>query len=316
MIVKVIKNTYTAEPLYQWDINQVLRVYGLSLARVPEVHFINQAMSKAIVRQARMDDKGVVTVDVPNSLLQKPYTITAYICGYNGTTFETHHKLDIPVNKRPKPADYTLTNDPEVYSFKALENAVQNALHDLSNAEVKLDAATGDLKDAEAVLQKAAKDIENTVNENVQAALPGFLDDTLTDPAKAAQAAAVGEMGTVLRGLIGGKAYIVSGTVTGSTTATEANPNKITFPFVPKMVIVSKAERNAIFSTSKNTESMTYDWFCWVPGVTKDYLATGSLGSYYSRCYSLDGNTLSWWVQHPSGDTLLGAVVGNYIAFG
>jgi hypothetical protein len=191
-IVKVVKNNYTAEPLYQWSVNQVLRVYGLSLARVPEVHFTNQAMSRAIVRQATMDAAGVITVDVPNSLLQTPYTITAYICGYDGLTFETYHKLKLPIKTRPKPTNYTLINDQEVYSFNALENAVQNALHDLADAEGKLGTATADLKNAEAVLQQTVRDIDNTVDASVRAALPGFLDDTLADPDKAAPAAVVG----------------------------------------------------------------------------------------------------------------------------
>ena len=75
--VNVEKNSYKVEPLYQWDLNQQLEVYGLSLATVPEIHFTNVAMSRAIVRQARMDAAGVITVDIPNSLLQKPYTIQA-----------------------------------------------------------------------------------------------------------------------------------------------------------------------------------------------------------------------------------------------
>lgn len=231
MIVKVIKNTYTAEPLYQWDLNQVLRVYGLSLARVPEVHFTNQALGRAIVRQARMDARGVITVDVPNSLLQKPYTITAFICGYNGTTFETYHKLDIPVKKRPKPADYTLTNDPEVYSFKALENAVANAQNDMNTA-------TASLRSAENTLKETTATIDSKVDNSVQAALPGFLDDTLTDPNKAAQAATVAA--AIAAGL-DTRAQVVVGSYTGLGRYGEDSPNTLTLPFRPKMVIIDKS---------------------------------------------------------------------------
>ena len=70
--VRVEKNRYTVDPLYQWDLNQVLQIYGLSLPSVPEIHFTNDAMDRAIVKQASMDAAGVITVDVPNSLLQKP----------------------------------------------------------------------------------------------------------------------------------------------------------------------------------------------------------------------------------------------------
>lgn len=127
-IVTVKKNTYTVEPLYQWDKDQTLEIRGLSLAKIPEVHFAHEGMGRAIVRQSAMDAAGVVTVDVPNSLLQKPYTVHVYVCAYTGGTFETLYKFDIPVKARECPADYTLTDDPEVYSFNALENQVVNAL--------------------------------------------------------------------------------------------------------------------------------------------------------------------------------------------
>lgn len=126
--VTVEKNSYTVEPLYQWDLNQVLTIYGLSLPSIPEIHFANDAMDRAIVRQARMDSAGVITVDIPNSLLQKPYKVKAYVCIYQGTTFESLYKIEIPVKARTQPSDYTLADDEEVYSFNALENAVNNCL--------------------------------------------------------------------------------------------------------------------------------------------------------------------------------------------
>lgn len=239
-IVKVVKNNYTAEPLYQWSVNQVLRVYGLSLARVPEVHFTNQAMSRAIVRQATMDAAGVITVDVPNSLLQTPYTITAYICGYDGLTFETYHKLKLPIKTRPKPTNYTLINDQEVYSFNALENAVQNAL-------TLLDTATSDMKNAENTLKETTANIGTTVNASVQAALPGFLDATLTDPNKAAQAAAVA---AAIAAGINTRARVVLGTYTGTGVYGADNPNVIELGFKPQLVIINKS-----FSTDSGANS-------------------------------------------------------------
>ena len=133
--VNVEKSTYTVEPLYQWDVNQGLVIYGLSLASVPEVHFTNALMGKAIVRQATMDKAGVISVEVPNSLLQKPYSLQAYICTYEGSTFETQYKIEIPVKPRSKPEDYTLEDDPEVYSFNALENQVVNALAQIASGQ-------------------------------------------------------------------------------------------------------------------------------------------------------------------------------------
>ena len=130
-IVKVEKNNYTVEPLYQWDVNQQLKIYGLSLAAVPEIHFTSEAMSRAIVRSASMDAAGVVTTDVPNSLLQKPYKVIVYVCYRTGDTFETLYKIEVPVKARPQPQEYELIDDQEVYSFEALEYEIKSMRREL-----------------------------------------------------------------------------------------------------------------------------------------------------------------------------------------
>ena len=162
--VKVEKNTYTVEPLYQWDQNQQLTIYGLSLPSLPEIHYTNVAMERAIVRQASMDAAGVITADVPNSLLQKPYTISAFVCVYQGSTFETLYKIDIPVKARTQPADYTLEDDDEeVYSFNKLENLFHQQLVTgaeasaiAKKAETAQTVATAAQAEAEAAAAEAA----------------------------------------------------------------------------------------------------------------------------------------------------------------
>lgn len=127
--VQIDKKSYTVDSLYQWDINQELVIYGLSLATIPEIHFTNDAMDKAIVRQATMDNAGVIRAEIPNSMLQKPYKIRAYVCIYEGDTFKSLYLITIPVNARSMPTDYTITvSDDEIYSFNALENKLENTL--------------------------------------------------------------------------------------------------------------------------------------------------------------------------------------------
>lgn len=159
-LVIVTNGRYSIDdPLYQWDLNKVLEIRGLSLASVPEIHFTNSAMDRAIVRQARMDAAGVITVDVPNSLLQKPYKIKAYICIYRGASFETLYTLEIPVVARPQPNDYTISdNDHEIYSFNALENAVVNALAEMENIDGKASAAITKINAAETEAIKGITD--------------------------------------------------------------------------------------------------------------------------------------------------------------
>lgn len=119
-------STYQTDSLHQWDINQVLEVTGLNLTTAPEVHFSNSNIKRAIVRQATLKN-GIITVGVPNSLLQEPFRIVAHIGIYEGDTFKVVEVIEIPVTPRTRPADYQLTDsDEELYSFKRLENMLAN----------------------------------------------------------------------------------------------------------------------------------------------------------------------------------------------
>lgn len=137
-IVKIEKNRYTVDSLYQWDINQTLEIRGLSLPSIPEIHFSNTDMGRAIVKQSSVDEAGIITVDIPNSLLQKPYRINAYICIYEDDTFKSLYCIEIPVKARTKPSDYTIEDDEEIYSFKALENLVYDTVNTLTLASEEL----------------------------------------------------------------------------------------------------------------------------------------------------------------------------------
>nr|DAO87656.1 MAG TPA: hypothetical protein [Caudoviricetes sp.] len=124
---------YTVDPLFQWDINQTLEIHGLSLASDPEIHFSTEVLNGAIVRQATRDSKGIITVKIPNSLLQKPYKIDVFVCVYEGETFQSLYKMSIPVNARKRPFDYTLEDtDEEIYSFNELENQLYETLKTLT----------------------------------------------------------------------------------------------------------------------------------------------------------------------------------------
>lgn len=119
-------DSYVTDSLYQWDLNQVLTVTGLNLAVVPEVHFSNANMERAIVRQSAMVNH-VVSVGIPNSLLQDPLTIEADIGIYEGDTFKVVEKVLIPVKPKKRPSDYQIQDsDEEIYSFNQLLNALDN----------------------------------------------------------------------------------------------------------------------------------------------------------------------------------------------
>lgn len=128
-MIKANFNTYASyvtDSLYQWDINQVLTVSGLNLSVAPEIHFSNSNMDRAIVRQATLD-KLIVSVNIPNSLLQEALTIKAHIGIYEGDTFKVIELVEIPVIPKKRPSDYKIENtDEEIYSFEALKNDIAN----------------------------------------------------------------------------------------------------------------------------------------------------------------------------------------------
>lgn len=124
--LKIDKNKYTVDSVYQWDINQELKIYGLSMLD-PEIHFTSEAMGGSIVVECTVDASGVISVNIPNSLLQYKYPIVVYVAGFEGDTYKTYHKFSIPVKARKKPGDYTLSlSDDEVYSFNSMERRIIN----------------------------------------------------------------------------------------------------------------------------------------------------------------------------------------------
>jgi len=141
--------TYVTDSLYQWDINRTLIVNGLNLEQNPEIHFYNANMERAIVRQATLDN-GIVTVTIPNTLLQEPFTIKADVCIYESNVRKTIENIEIPVKAKARPSDYVFEDHGgELYSYNKLENLFKNSL-DVSSkqyieAKKKYDELTEDL---------------------------------------------------------------------------------------------------------------------------------------------------------------------------
>ena len=115
-------NSYVTDSLYQWDINQKLNIVGLNLESAPEVHFANANMERAIVRQATIN-KDTITVSIPNSILQEPLPIKAYIGIYEGETFKIIESIRIPVIPKERPTDYKFVDDGgDIYSYNEILN--------------------------------------------------------------------------------------------------------------------------------------------------------------------------------------------------
>lgn len=166
---------YVTDSLYQWDLNQVLSVYGLNLSVVPEVHFSNANVDRAIVKQATMTNH-VISVMIPNSLLQDPLTIHAHIGIYEGDTFKVVEKIEIPVIPKKRPIDYRIEDaDEEIYSFQALENAIANmvTVAEANAIRARVDNIIAHNNDTEgnAELVDIRIDIDGTVHDSAGGAV-------------------------------------------------------------------------------------------------------------------------------------------------
>ena len=97
--------------LFQWDVNQVIKIAGLVLGSSPvEVHFCNKKSTSALVVNSTTPTNGYVLANIPNVLLTEPYDIVAYVYQTDGSTRSTTKTIDIPVVARKKPNDYKDTS--------------------------------------------------------------------------------------------------------------------------------------------------------------------------------------------------------------
>lgn len=99
-------NTVTAQPLYQWDYGQKLKITGAGV-QVCQVHFCDRTCDETIVRVAGVTaDATGIEVAIPDRLLENEYQINAFIYFCGEDTGQTVKHIHIPVIKRKRPEEY------------------------------------------------------------------------------------------------------------------------------------------------------------------------------------------------------------------
>ena len=95
--------------LYQWDINQTLRITGLPVINSPVFHFGNCKQGVAYASQPVISGSDMY-VNIPNALLQEPesiYAFVSYETPGDGDLYDnglrTEYAFMIPVKPRPQP---------------------------------------------------------------------------------------------------------------------------------------------------------------------------------------------------------------------
>lgn len=98
-------NVVSVSGLFQWDYGQRLKIKGLDLPPVVEVHFSNNLEKEAIVMVGTQDGDDTV-VDIPDVLLTKYHDITAYVYVIGSNSGETVKAVILKVEPRVKPQNF------------------------------------------------------------------------------------------------------------------------------------------------------------------------------------------------------------------
>lgn len=130
-----------ASYLWQWDYGQVLKIEGLELPEVYEVHFAN-ADSAGETKTSLGTADGV---SIPDEYLLSGQTIYAWIFLHDAETDgETVYKITIPVHKRPQPSDIEPTpvqQDVITQAIAALNTAIEQTSQDVESTGHSADLA-------------------------------------------------------------------------------------------------------------------------------------------------------------------------------
>lgn len=98
-----------------------------------------------------------------------------------------------------------------------------------------------------------------------------------------------------------GVASIATGSYVGTGTYGESNPNSLTLPFEPKLLMIAPAARGIDFEDT-NGSTFFHESAIWFAGTTK--LLYRDSDTYYNTAvctFSVSGNTISWYSNTTNG---------------
>lgn len=95
------------QKLWQWDINKKVYISGITDADEWQVHFATDDDCTALVLPIKHDDSGYWAY-IPNQLVSEGRLLLCYLYNRVEDWARTETMIKIPVQRRPKPAGYTL----------------------------------------------------------------------------------------------------------------------------------------------------------------------------------------------------------------
>ena len=162
--------------LTQWDTNRVLKIMNWGYDVAPIIHYTNRSQTWGYKYTSTLKD-GVVTFEVPNKMLQQTDTALIFIgvprIGSNGDTdieLETVYKIELPIQRRTKPGDYSASDNSDIIDVAALKVVIETAL---ATAQAEYDEM---IKGVDGTLDEKLQDIRKEY-ENEVALLEAMIED-------------------------------------------------------------------------------------------------------------------------------------------
>lgn len=117
--------------LWQWDYGQILRIQGLHLPSMVEIHFSLQETGGTSVSRVGVTKDGVTDVVIPDSMLEndgadRTYDMFAFIYLTDTTSGQTKYKVKLRVESRPGPEVPGGGEDPDIF-HEAVQKVKESA---------------------------------------------------------------------------------------------------------------------------------------------------------------------------------------------
>lgn len=128
--------------LWQYDYGQVLRIQGLHLPSVVEIHFSLQETGGTSVSRIGVTKDGVTDVVIPDSMLENDsaidiYYMFAFIYLTDDTSGQTEYKIKLQIKSRPKPEVPGGGENPNIFheAVQAVQKSADQAAESEKQAE-------------------------------------------------------------------------------------------------------------------------------------------------------------------------------------
>lgn len=128
--------------LWQYDYGQVLRIQGLHLPSMVEIHFSLQETGGTSVMRVGVTKDGVTDVIIPDSMLENDgatsdYDIFAFVYLTDATSGQTEYKIKLRVKSRPEPEVPGGGEDPDIFreAVQAVRKSADKAAESEKQAE-------------------------------------------------------------------------------------------------------------------------------------------------------------------------------------